>query len=323
MLTASAPRLVTVAGRGRAFRDARRGGGGAKIPEAMPPAALGSPLTSLAAAAVALGAALGAAPGDGAPEGRLLVVCSPGSPGSTAEAQPTMDAFAAALGRRARVPIRAVYEPDEGGGAARLKAPAAVLALVSLPFFLEHERDLRLRARLQPAPAGRPPLERWALVAKAGRIHSPSDLGDFTVASTAGFAPAFVRGPALGGFGPLPASARVVQTGAVLSSLRRAAAGEPVAVVLDGAQAAALPSLPFAGELEVVARSAPLPAGVVAEVEGRLPPKEVAALERALRTLGDDAAGAAALEALRTTSFAPVDAAALAAARAARAGAAR
>ena len=32
-----------------------------------------------------------------APEAMLLVVCSPGSPGSTQEAQPRMDRFASAL----------------------------------------------------------------------------------------------------------------------------------------------------------------------------------------------------------------------------------
>jgi hypothetical protein len=132
-----------------------------------------------------------------------------------------------------------------------------------------------------------------------------------------------VRGPALGGYGPLPASVRVVQSGRVLSSLRRAAAGEPVAVLLDGAQEAALAALPFASELEAVTRSPPLPAGVVAAVDAHLAPKPWSAVEAALRALSSDARGAEALDAMATARFAPVDEGALAGARKAYAEAAR
>ncbi|HZZ85753.1 MAG TPA: hypothetical protein VFE30_14525 [Anaeromyxobacteraceae bacterium] len=258
-----------------------------------------------------------------APARHLLVVCSPGAPGTTAEAQPTMDAFAAALSAKAGLQLAAVYDEAEQGGAARLRSRDAAVALVSLPFFLKHERELGLRARLQAVPRGRPESERWTLVAKKGRAGAPAALEGFTVVSSAGFAPAFVRGPALGGWGPLPASARVVQSGAVLSALRRAAAGERVAVLLDGAQEAALGSLPFAAELEVVTRSAPLPAGVVAAVDGRLPGKAWGAVEGALRGMASDAAGASALEAIQMTRFAPLDEKALAGARKAYAEAVR
>ncbi len=253
----------------------------------------------------------------------LFVVCSPGSPGTTAEAQPTMNVFAAALTAKTHLSIAAVYDEAEEAGVARLRAENAAIALVSLPFFLKHEHDLGLRARLQAIPKGRSALERWTLVAKKGRIHTASELEGFTVVSSVGFAPAFVRGPALGKFGSLPASARVVQSAAVLSALRRAATGEPVAVLLDEAQDAALPSLPFASELEAVTRSAPMPAGVVAEVVGRLRPEAWSALDEALRSLGSDGAGLAALEVFQTTRFVAVDDQALADARKAYTGAAR
>jgi len=259
-----------------------------------------------------------------APERHVLVVCSPGSPGTTAEAQPTMDAFAAAVGAKAGMrSLAAVYDESEGGGIERLRAKEAAMALVSLPFYLEHEQDLALRARLQAVPEGRAETERWSLVAKKGRVATPAALEGFTIASTAAFAPAFVRGPALGGWGPLPAGVRIVRSGAVLSALRRAAAGEPVAVLLDGAQGAALASLPFASDLEVVARSAPLPAGVVATVGRRLPARTWKAVEAALQALPTDAAGARALEAMQTARFMPVDEKALVGARKAYAEAAR
>jgi ABC-type phosphate/phosphonate transport system substrate-binding protein len=113
----------------------------------------------------------------------------------------------------------------------------------------------------------------------------------------------------------VPSSVKVVQTSQVLSALRKAVAGENVAVLLDGAQAAALPTLPFAAELEVVARSAPLPTGVVVTVGKRLTPERWKALEKALRQLGDRPEGAAALDAIRLQGFVPLDIASLAAAR--------
>ncbi|HET9599529.1 MAG TPA: hypothetical protein VFP65_28400 [Anaeromyxobacteraceae bacterium] len=260
-----------------------------------------------------------------APAQHVLVVCSPGSPGTTAEAQPTMDAFAAALSRKAGVapPLGAVYEASEDAGVKRLRAPDAALALVSLPFFLKHEKELGLEARLQAVAKGRPPLEVWTLVARKGRVTGPAALDGFTIASSAGFAPGFVRGPALGGFGPLPAGVKVTQSAQVLSALRRAASGDATAVLLDGAQGAALATLPFAGELEAVTRSAPLPAGIVATVGARLPAKEWSAVQAALEALPSDAGGATAVAGLQMERFTPVDAAALAAARKAYADAAR
>jgi hypothetical protein len=253
-----------------------------------------------------------------------VVACAPGYPGSTAEAQPSMDAFAAALARAAGWPpgaVAAVYEPTEKDGLERLARPDAAVALVPLPFFLKHGRALKLEARLQvQQPGGL--AEVWALVAKRGRVSSPAGLAGFQVASVAGYAPDFVRG-APGAWGRIPEGARVVETSQVLSALRRAASGEDLAVLLDGAQAAALPTLPFAGEVEVVARSAPLPAALVATVGRRLPPSRWKALERALLALHQDPQGAAALQGIRMVRFVPVDASALAAARRLAAGPAR
>jgi hypothetical protein len=255
-----------------------------------------------------------------------IVVCAPGSPGTTAEAQGAMDVFAAALAAKARLPaqeLAATYTPHEDGGVARLRAPDAAVALVSLPFFLKHEKALGLRAVLAPVVQGGEGTERWSLVARKGRVTSASALEGFTLVSSAGFAPGFVRGPALAGWGRLPASVKIVQSAAVLSALRRAASGEDVAVLVDRAQEAALPTLQFAPELEVVARSPALPGGVVATVGGRLPAARWKQLEAALLALPADPDGAAALSGIRMARFVPVDAPVLAAARKAYAEGAR
>lgn len=238
------------------------------------------------------------------PEKLLLVVCSPGSPGSTQEAQPRMDAFAKAVSAKTGTPISAVYEPTEDAGAKRIAG--AGLAIVSLPFFLAHEHDLGLHARLVAVQEGRPALESWTLVAQKGKVQKAEQLAGFTIVSSAGFAPAFVRG-ALKGFGAVPEGVKIEQTNAVLSALRRAANGEPVALLLDGPQAASLASLPFASKLGVVTRSPAWPAGVVATVDAKVPEKTWAPIQKALLGLASDKAAAPVLAAMQLSKFTPVD----------------
>jgi ABC-type phosphate/phosphonate transport system substrate-binding protein len=271
--------------------------------------------------AVALAGALviGAVAVWAAPTKQLLVVCSPGSPGTTDEAQPAMNTFSTAVSAKAGVELSAVYDPSDSGGAKRLEE--AGVGIVSLPFFLEHEKQLGLHARLEAVQKGRPALERWTLVAQKGRIKDASALAGFTIVSNAAFAPAFVRGAVLKGLGAVPANIKLVQSGAVLSALRRAANGDAVAVVLDGAQEASLSMLPFASKLEVVTRSAPMPAGLVVTVDSRISAKAWRSIEAALLGLGSEPAGVTALGALRMERFEPLDDQALAAARAAYASA--
>ncbi len=261
---------------------------------------------------------LAAAPAFAAQAQRTAIVAAaPGYPGSRAEAQPSMDALAAALQRVAGLPegaLAATYEPTEKGGLARIAEPQTGVALVPLPFFLQRGAELKLSPRLQVAMKAGGAAEVWTLVAQKGRVAAPVALADFTVVSIAGYAPAFVRG-ALGAWGRIPESATVAASSQVLSALRKAASGEKVAVLLDGSQAAALASLPFASELEVVARSAPLPAALVCAVGDRLSPSRAKALEQGLLKLADDPAGAAALDGIRMARFAPLDSKALDAAR--------
>ncbi len=285
------------------------------------------PLRSAAGAAAVAATGLlllTAAPAGAASPRPTLVTCAPGFPGTTAEAQPAMDALAASLSRAAGLPepLAATYLPGEAEGVARLGQPDAAVALLALPFFLAHEGALGLTPRLQVELAGGGTLERWALVARKGRVARPADLAGFTVLSTAGYAPAFVRG-ALGPWGRIPPTATVAPTAQLLSSLRKAAGGADLALLLDGGQAASLASLPFAAELEVVARSAPLPGSVVATVGAHLPAARWTQLERACLGLHAEPAGAAALAGVRMVRFAPLDATALAAARAAVAGGAK
>ncbi len=257
--------------------------------------------------------ALGAVAVAAAPETWLLVVCSPGSPGTTEEAQPRMDAFASTLSAKAGTRITAVYEPSEAGGVKRIAS--ASLAIVSLPFFLAHEKDLGLHARLVTVQEGRPALESWVLVAQKGRIARSDQLAGFTIASNAAFAPGFVRGAVQAGLGALPNNVKLEQTTAVLSALRRAAAGESTAVLLDGPQAAALASLPFASKLEVVARSPAWPAGLVVTVDARVSAQAWAPIQSGLLGLATERSATPVLGSIQIAKFGPLDEKSLASAR--------
>lgn len=236
-----------------------------------------------------------------------LVACAPGYPGTTAEAQPSMDAFAAAVAKVAGwAPgqVAATYAPTEKEGLASI--PKAAVALVPLPFLAQHGAALKLTPRLVVEQKGLGPTERWTLVAKKGRVTRPADLASMTVVSIAGYAPGFVRN-VLGAAWRLPESTKVAESAQVLSALRRVVKGEDVAVLLDGAQGNALSTLPFAADLDVLARSEPLPAAMVTTVAGRPGAARWTALEKALVALPADPAGAAALEGIRMVRFTPVD----------------
>lgn len=258
---------------------------------------------------ISLGAA-GAAP-------KRLVICAPGYPGTTAQAQPSMDSFARAAERAAgwaEGDLGAVYHEAEAAGLERLGDAEAALALVPLPFLLEHGEKLGLHPRLrvvQEAGAD----EVWSLVAPRGQVTSPASLEGWEVTGTPAYAPGFVRGPALGGWGELPATARITFTPRPLSALRRAAAGEKVAVILDRAQTEALASLPFAEDLEIVTRSGPLPGALLCTVAGRIDEARAGALIEGLLRLHEKEGGAEILRSLRMTRFDEVDPEALKSAR--------
>jgi hypothetical protein len=236
-----------------------------------------------------------------------LVFCAPGYPGESGDAQPYIDNFARAAAASAGWPagsLAADYEPTETGGLAKLAAPEAALALVPYAFFVEHATQLHLTALALADVTDTGPRERWTLVAKRGRVNGPASLSGLTIASSAGYAPEFIRRFALQAWS-VPPDVRIEQTGQVLSALRRVAAGEPVVVLLDHAQAASLPSLPFANQLQTVLQSPELPVAVIAVVNSRLDATRLKSLRSALVRLGRDPGNADMLASLRLRGFVP------------------
>ena len=254
-----------------------------------------------------------------------MVVCAPGYPGSTAEAQSAMDGFAMAVTTAVgwgRGDLAAEYFETEEGGMARLAATDAGLGLVTLPFFLEHRDELDLEPEMLAVPTGRATEEPWSLIAAKGAVQSPADLDGWQLVSLAGHSETFVRGPALGDWGELPPTLTITFSGAVLSSLRKAARGEKIVVLLDAEQTDALDRLPFAGDLEIVHQSPPLPVSVVCSIGDRLDAEEKKQLFDALGGLAGRSDAAEALAGVRLDRFETVDKAALERAEAAFSGAA-
>lgn len=243
-----------------------------------------------------------------------LVLCAPGYRGTTAEAQSAMDALASAVASGAgwkAGELKAVYYETEKAGLERLAASDAALALVPLPFWLEHRQALKLEPHLQAIEQNGQAAESWSLVAASGAVTGPASLAGFELVSSAGYSPRFVRGPALGSWGDLPSTVTITFSSAVLTGLRRASSGNKVALLLDRSQAAALPTLPFASKLQIVARSEPLPVSVLSVVSGRVPPARLKGLLKGFTALATTPAGVELLAGVRLSRFVPADQAAL------------
>jgi hypothetical protein len=185
---------------------------------------------------------------------------------------------------------------------AKLGSPDAALAFVPYPFYVEHAAQLHLAPLVQADMVDTGPEERWTLVAKTGRVTGAASMGGYTILSVAGYAPEFVRHSALEGWA-LPADVKIESTGQILSALRRVASGEKVAALLDQTQAAALPTLPFATQLQAVTQSPPLPIAIIAVVDSRLPSARARAFQAGLLKMGHEAGGTETLGSLRLQGF--------------------
>ncbi len=234
-----------------------------------------------------------------------LVFCAPGYPGGAGDAQPFVDQFATATAATAGWPagsLSAVYDPTEKGGLAKLGNPDATLAFVPYAFFVQHGTQLHLTPLVQADVAGVGTEERWTLVAKVGTVTGPASLAGYTILSVAGYAPDFVRHAALESW-PLPPDVKIESTGQILSALRRVAAGEHVVALLDQSQSAALPTLPFAADLQAVMQSSPVPLAFIASVGARLPAARARSVQTGLLKMGHAAGEAQTLEQLQLKGF--------------------
>ena len=242
-----------------------------------------------------------------AAEPLTLVAWAPGYPGTTEQAQPSMDEFALGVAAAAgwtRDEFRAVYYPKVETGRERLVAGDAAVVIVPLPVYLEFGESLDLRPLLRVIQQGGDE-ETWSLVAHKGDLKTATDLSGWSLEGHAGFSPRFVE-RVLAGWGTLPEDVEIGFNARVLSVLRKAARGEPVAALLDRAQAEALERLPFAADLEVVTASAPMISSLVCAVGDRLPEAREQILIGALQRLDGSTGGDEVLATIRVVRFEPL-----------------
>jgi hypothetical protein len=113
-----------------------------------------------------------------------LIFCAPGYPGTGGDAQPLLDAFAAATAAAAQWPpasLVASYEATEAGGLAKLASPDAALAFVPFAFYVEHARALKLAPLVQADTTTTGVQERWTLVAKKGAVNGPASMSGYRI----------------------------------------------------------------------------------------------------------------------------------------------
>jgi hypothetical protein len=234
-----------------------------------------------------------------------LVFCAPGYPGAPGDAQPYVDQFAKAAATSAgwsAGSLAAAYDPTEQGGLTALRSADSVLTFVPYAFYVQYGAQLHLAPLAQADVADVGTQERWTLVGKAGGPTDAASLGGYTIVSVAGYAPEFVRHAALKAW-TLPADIKIEASGQVLSALRRVISGDKVLALLDQTQAAALPTLPFAAQLQTLAQSAPVPVAIVAVIDQRVPAARAKAFQSALLKLSANPADAAALAQLHLKGF--------------------
>jgi hypothetical protein len=238
-----------------------------------------------------------------------IVLCAPGYPGNTVQAQPAMDAFARAVEKTAGLPagtIGAVYHETEGGGIEGLRKPDAAFALTTLPFFLQDGEKAGLAPKLAVVRNGRTS-QQWSLIAQKGRVGQAADLDGWELTGPAGYAPGFVQF-LLQGWGPLRASTKITFAPAPLGALKRIVDGENLAVLLEPEQVQAIfPKHPFASALEIVTTTKPVVGSVVCAVKGRMDEAPAAKILDALTRLQGSPEGVEALKTLRIERFSALE----------------
>ena len=233
---------------------------------------------------------------------------APGYPGDTEQAQDTMDRFAVTLSRavgKKDTDISVVYHSDPEGGLAEFNGGAVDVAMVSAPVYFEYGKRFALHPVMQ-AVRVEPTTGRWTLVAGRDKIDGIGALSGWTLGSHAGFSTEFVH-QVLADYGTLPTDTTILFQTRVRSALRSASKGEPIAVLLDGTQAAALDSLSFVDQLEVLHRSEPWPSNVVCFVGDRVDESARKRWVDALRSLADTEEGKVILEEMRLKGFESID----------------
>lgn len=232
-----------------------------------------------------------------------FAVVQPGQPGTTADAQPVMDALAAYVADKTeRTAVRGRYFNQLAPALKSLAGQRPDWGIVGLGFYLDHARDLDMVPVAATRPGGMVS-DAWTLVVGPGGPESWRNVTGEVLGTMLHDADAAAC--LLFGADPSDLPFELRGTMRPLSSLRKVVRGRLGGMVLDRLQLNATAALPLAGEIVPVHSVSGLPTSPV--VWFGEPGPGADRLAEVLMSMADDPEAAALLTVLQTRGFEPPD----------------
>ncbi len=198
-----------------------------------------------------------------------VVLCLPGFPGSTTQAQPYVDQMLRYLETKLGQPpqsISGTYIPDGAAGTERITRTKPELALVGPSIYAGQHKALKMKVVAKVSIDGRGE-ETYSVLT---RLDGPKELSELKGKKLIGAVvndSRFVVRVLLDG--RLPLDSVILETQKrPLKALRQVLSGKADAAIVDRAVVEHLPSLDFAKDLKIIHTSKPIPAPAVVVIGG-------------------------------------------------------
>ncbi len=228
----------------------------------------------ISAALLVLGVSMPVAAG-----GKDMLLCLPGFPGTTAQAQPYIDKMLRHLEKKLGIEagsMNGVFISDEVKSVSELKQTRPGLALVGPSVLASQHKAMKMKVIGKLIINGKSE-EAYSLVTKKGGPSDVASLAGKTVSGTVVNDPKFVANVLLDKKVPADKMVLVSQR-RPLKSLRDVARGKVDAAIVDSSVVAHMKELDFASDLQVIHTSKPVPApAIVVMGEGPAPAKKIKA----------------------------------------------
>jgi hypothetical protein len=228
-----------------------------------------------------------------------MIFWYPGEAGSTAEAQPVMDAFSEYVSSGMKPDnLKARYFNTVKGGLDYIARQKPKVGIISYAAWAQNRAKLRgagVVLATRPLPRGKE-VQTYALVGKGKSIPDGAKIYSSEPLSTS-----FVKGNL---FANLPSGATLAQTDRIFVKLKQIAAGEDNAfAILTATEASTLKKLKsdWAKSLKTIERSKPVPTARVVVFDASWKGKEK--FSEVLLTAGKDPKAAEVLEEMRLVGF--------------------
>ena len=228
----------------------------------------------------------------GDPEPVSIVICHPGSPGTTKQAEKTMSAFAGHLQEIADLPegsVSCVFFPEAEPALEFIRKEKPKVGIFSLSFYLRYREDLHLSPVLQVVRQDKG-TQTFHLLVKKDRYPDLESLEGKRLVSNHIFDPAFLDRVVLGG--KREDFVQAEETRKPLRVIRKVARGEEDSILVDGKQWETLRKMAGLGDrLVEVHRSRELPTEPVVTIGAGSDRPEIARVTEAMKKMADTILG--------------------------------